>query len=51
MQYKDIQGDPFDWLYIDFQTLSAYAADNGFKAEMIKEGKHYDYLARLTVAL
>lgn len=51
MQYKDIQGDPFDWLYIDFQTLSTYAADNGFKAEMIKEGKHYDYLARLTVAL
>lgn len=49
MQYKDIQGDSFDWLYIDFQTLSAYAADNGFKAEMIKEGKHYDYLAKLTV--
>ena len=39
MQYKDIQGDPFDWLYIDFQTLSAYAADNGFKAEMIKKGE------------
>ena len=49
MQYKDIQGDSFDWLYIDFQTLSAYAADNGFQAEMIKEGKHYDYLAKLTV--
>ena len=48
MQYKDIQGDSFDWLYIDFQTLSLYAAENGFKAELIKEGKHYDYLARLS---
>lgn len=47
MQYKDIIGDPFDWLYIDFQTLSLYAAQNGFKAELVKEGKHYDYLARL----
>lgn len=48
MQYKDVKGDPFDWLYIDFQTLSLYAADNGFQAELVKEGKHYDYLARLT---
>lgn len=48
MQYKDIKGDPFDWLYIDFQTLSLYAAENGFKAELIKEGKHYDYLALLS---
>ena len=47
MQYKDIIGDPFDWLYIDFQTLSLYAAQNGFEAELVKEGKHYDYLARL----
>lgn len=49
MQYKDIQGESFDWLYIDFQTLSLYAAENGFKAELIKEGKHYDYLAKLTL--
>ena len=24
MQYKQIKGDTFDWLYIDFQTLSLY---------------------------
>lgn len=47
MQYKDIRGDSFDWLYIDFQTLSLYAAECSFKAELIKEGKHYDYLAKL----
>lgn len=47
MLYKDIKGDSFDWLYIDFQTLSLYAAEYGFKAELVKEGKHYDYLAKL----
>lgn len=47
IQYKKVEGDPFDWLYIDFQTLSLYAAQNGFTAELVKEGKHYDYLARL----
>ena len=47
MQYKQIKGEPFDWLYVDFQTLSYYANENGFKAEMVKEGDHYDYLACL----
>ena len=47
MQYKQIKGEPFDWLYVDFQTLSYYAAENGFKAELVQEGEHYDYLACL----
>ena len=47
MQYKQVKGEPFDWLYVDFQTLSYYANENGFKAEMVKEGEHYDYLACL----
>lgn len=50
MQYKDIKGEQFDWLYIDFQTLNYYAMQNGFKAELIMEGKHYDYLAKLSLA-
>ena len=48
MQYKNVKGDSFDWLYIDFQTLSLYAAENGFTAELVKEGTHYDYLAKLS---
>ena len=48
MKYKNILGEPFDWLYVDFETLSYYASENGFKAEMVYEGEHYDYLARLT---
>ncbi len=47
MQYKQVKGETFDWLYIDFQTLSMYADKYGFKAEMVEEGKHYDYLASL----
>lgn len=49
MQYQEIKSDSFDWLYVDFQTLSLYAAECGFKAELIKEGKHYDYLVKLTL--
>ena len=48
MQYKDILGEPFDWLYLDFNTLAHYAEEYGFKAELIAEGEHYDYLARLS---
>lgn len=47
MQYKQVKGETFDWLYIDFQTLFHYAAENGFTAELIAEGEHYDYLACL----
>ncbi len=49
MQYKQIKGEAFDWLYVDFNTLSLYASQYGFKAELVKEGSHYDYLARLTL--
>lgn len=47
MQYKDVLGEPFDWLYVDFDTLAFYAEENGFTAELLAEGEHYDYLARL----
>ena len=47
MQYKQVKGEPFDWLYVDFQTLSYYASENGFQAELVREGEHYDYLACL----
>lgn len=50
MQYKQVKGEPFDWLYVDFQTLSYHASANGFKAEFIEKGEHYDYLACLTMA-
>ncbi len=50
MAYKECIGEPFNWLYIDFDTLAYYAEQNGFKAEIVAEGDHYDYLAKLTIA-
>lgn len=49
MQYEDVVGNWFDCLYIDYETLSFYANENGFNIELITEGNHYDYLAKLTV--
>lgn len=48
MQYRDIKGESFQWLYIDFETLQQIAQKNGFNAELVQTGEHYDYLARIT---
>ena len=48
IQYKDTIGEPFDWLYIDADTLKEHAAMNDYHVEVVAEGKHYDYLARIT---
>jgi SAM-dependent methyltransferase len=48
MQYKDTIGEPFDWLYIDADTLSEKAGRSGYAVEVIAAGDHYDYLARIT---
>lgn len=49
MAYKDVEGESFDWLYADFETLSYYAEESGFRCELVAEGEHYDYLAKLTL--
>ena len=49
MRYKNITSEPFDWLYIDFDTLSMYAEEHGFNCEKCIDGEHYDYLARITL--
>lgn len=46
--YKGEKEEPFDWMYIDYNTLQNAAIANGLKCELILEGKHYDYLAKLT---
>lgn len=47
MGYKGQKSDPFYWLYIDYHTLSNAAMSSGLKCELVEEGDHYDYLARL----
>ena len=48
MQYRDTIGEPFDWLYIDADTLREEAEKCGYAVDVIAEGEHYDYLARIT---
>jgi len=49
VHYKNYSSSPFPWLYLDPNTFKKIAEYNGFDFEIIKKGKHYDYLARLTV--
>jgi SAM-dependent methyltransferase len=46
--YKEETEEPFDWLYLDYNTLQNAAHANGLQCELVTEGEHYDYLARLT---
>ena len=51
MQYRDTIGAPFPWLYLDAQTLTEQALAFGYHVEIVMEGAHYDYLARITKML
>ena len=46
--YKKETEQPFSWLYLDYNTLQNAANANGLECELILEGNHYDYLAKLT---
>ena len=48
ISYKGEQEEPFDWLYLDFETLRKAANDNGLQCERVHEGQHFDYLAKMT---
>jgi SAM-dependent methyltransferase len=47
VSYKGETEDAFDWLYLDYNTLQNAAHANGLNCELVLEGEHYDYLARL----
>ena len=49
ISYKGEKEETFDWLYLDYNTLQNAAIANGLKCELILEGEHYDYLARLSI--
>jgi SAM-dependent methyltransferase len=49
ISYKGEKEKPFDWMFIDYNTLQNAALDNGFQCELILEGEHYDYLAKLSI--
>ncbi len=49
MTYKAISGDPFQWLYIDIDTLQYYANLHGFTCEKIMADKSGKYLVRMSL--
>ncbi|SHG73013.1 class I SAM-dependent methyltransferase [Flavobacterium defluvii] len=49
ISYKGEKEESFDWLYLDYNTLQNAALANGLKCELIIEGDHYDYLAKLSI--
>lgn len=49
MDFANFKGVTFDWIYIDFDTLSDLAQQYGFKCEKIYEDEHYHYLAELSL--
>jgi len=49
MEYKNLQGKPFKWLFIDFMVLADYATQSGFNCELLYEGDNYQFLAKLTL--
>lgn len=49
ISYKGEKEKPFDWMFIDYNTLQNAALDNGLQCELILEGEHYDYLAKLSI--
>lgn len=49
IRYKNEKEDQFPWLYLDYITLQNAAFANRLQSELILEGEHYDYLARLSI--
>ena len=47
VSYKAQTEDAFPWLYLDYNTLQNAAHANGLQCELLLEGNHFDYLAKL----
>lgn len=48
ISYKGEKEVPMKWLYLDFNTLKSACETIGLKCELILEGTHFDFLARLS---
>ncbi len=50
LSYKGELSDSFAWLYLDSHLFENAAKASGFTFEIIEQGDHFDYLAKLTIA-
>ncbi|OHX68338.1 class I SAM-dependent methyltransferase [Flammeovirga pacifica] len=49
MEFKDIKGPEFDWLYVSYPVLEEYAATAGYDIELLQVGDLNHYLVSLTL--
>ncbi|WMI65917.1 class I SAM-dependent methyltransferase [Aestuariibaculum sp. YM273] len=47
LSYKGENEDPMKWLYLDFNNLKMTCESVGLTCELVLEGDHFDYLARI----
>ena len=50
MEYQEIMGAPFGWLYADPAILEKHAKQQGYQCTFIDWGKHFEYLVRLELS-
>ena len=48
IRYKD-QEVTFSWMYLDLENLRIACDQVGLKCELVEEGPHFDFLAKLTL--
>lgn len=48
LKYKNQIDEPFNWLYLDFNTLKNSCLDNNLVCDMIFNGDNFDYLVKIT---
>ena len=48
LTYKGEKEAPMKWLYLDFETLKLACETLGLRCELVFEGAHFDYLAKLS---
>jgi len=46
--YEGVVSESYPWMYIDFHNLKQQALHSNLNCELVLEGSHHDYLARLT---
>ena len=49
MRYKEMESEPFEWLYLDERTFENICTLNNLSFEVIARGDNFDYLARVTL--
>lgn len=51
LEYKKLKSGPFPWVYVDFNSLHTVCGAIGLECELLWEGEHFDYLAKLSPSI